>query len=101
MKENKKQHYSRLIAKSHSKTKPTWNIVKRETGKIHLIDEMQSLLTKTEKIKDIGTFANAFNNFSNNYCMLKFSSSGYRRWYFVFKIYISHRIFWYYNHSNH
>jgi hypothetical protein len=31
MKEAKKQHYSRLIAKSNNKRKTTWNIIKKET----------------------------------------------------------------------
>jgi hypothetical protein len=44
IKEAKKQHYYRLIAKSDNKIKTTWNIVKQETGKIHLAEQMQSLL---------------------------------------------------------
>ena len=31
----KKQHYSRLIAKSSNKVKTTWNIIRKETGKLH------------------------------------------------------------------
>jgi trehalose/maltose hydrolase-like predicted phosphorylase len=33
IKEAKKQHYSRLIAKSHTNIKTTWNIVKKEDKK--------------------------------------------------------------------
>jgi hypothetical protein len=77
IKKAKKQHYSRLIAKSNNKIKTTWNVIKRETGKIHLTEQMASLLTNNEKVKDPGTVANAFNNFfSNNYQKLKFTSSG-------------------------
>jgi hypothetical protein len=45
----KKQHYSRLIAKSDNKIKTTWNIIKRETGKIHLTKQLPSLQTTKEK----------------------------------------------------
>jgi hypothetical protein len=58
IKEAKEQHYCRLIAKSDNKIKTTWNIVKRETGKIHL-----ALLINSEKVKDPVTIANAFNIF--------------------------------------
>jgi hypothetical protein len=37
--EAKKQHYSRLTAKSDNKIKTTWNIIKRETGKMHLSEQ--------------------------------------------------------------
>jgi hypothetical protein len=63
IKEAKKQHYSRLIAKSDNKIKTAWNIIRRKTGKIHLTENMPSLLTNNEKVKDPGTEANAFNIF--------------------------------------
>jgi hypothetical protein len=63
IKEAKKQHYCRLIAKSDNKIKTTWNIVKRETGKIHLAEQMPSLLINNEKVKGPVTVANAFNIF--------------------------------------
>ncbi|PNF23822.1 hypothetical protein B7P43_G15913 [Cryptotermes secundus] len=63
IKEAKKQHYRRLIAKSDNKIKMTWNIIKRETGKMHLTDQMPSLLAKSEKAKDLEIVANDFNKF--------------------------------------
>jgi hypothetical protein len=49
----KKQPYSRLIAKSDNKIKTTWNIIKTETGKIHLSEQKPSLLTNNKKVKDL------------------------------------------------
>jgi hypothetical protein len=63
IKEAKKQHYCRLMAKSDNKIKTTRNIVKRETGKIHLAEQMPSLLINNEKVKYPVTVANAFNIF--------------------------------------
>jgi hypothetical protein len=63
IKEAKKQHYSRLIAKSDNKIKTTWNIIKMKTGKMHLSEQMPFLLTNNEKVQDLGTVANGFNNF--------------------------------------
>jgi hypothetical protein len=34
IKEAKKQHYRRLVAKSYTKVKTTWNIIKQETKKL-------------------------------------------------------------------
>jgi hypothetical protein len=36
IKEVKRQHYCRLIAKSDNKIKETWDIIKCESGKLHL-----------------------------------------------------------------
>jgi hypothetical protein len=38
-------------------------MIKRETEKIHFTEQMPSLLTNNETVKDSGTVANAFNNF--------------------------------------
>jgi hypothetical protein len=46
-----------------NKIKTTWNIVKRETGKIHFPEQMPSLLINGDKGKDPGKVADAFNNF--------------------------------------
>jgi hypothetical protein len=62
IKEAKKQHYSTLIAKSDNKVRTTWNIIKREMGKLHLTEQTPSLLTNNEKVKGPKTVANAFNN---------------------------------------
>jgi hypothetical protein len=43
MKEAKTLHYGRLIAKSNNKIKTTWNIIKKETGKGHPIEQAPSL----------------------------------------------------------
>jgi hypothetical protein len=37
-KEAKRQHYSRFISKSNNQIKATWNIIKNETGKLHLTE---------------------------------------------------------------
>jgi hypothetical protein len=65
IKEAKMQHYSRHIAQSDNKIK-TWNTIKRKTGKIHFTEQMPSLLTNNEKLKDQGTVPNAFNNLFSN-----------------------------------
>jgi hypothetical protein len=51
------------VAKSDNKIKTTWNIVKRDTGKIQLAEQMPSLLINNEKVKDPVTVADAFNIF--------------------------------------
>jgi hypothetical protein len=38
-----------------------------ETRKVNLPEQIPSLFTDNGKVKDPGTFANAFNIFSNNY----------------------------------
>jgi hypothetical protein len=48
---------------SDNKIKTTWNIVKIETGKIHLQEQMPSHLINGEKVKDPGRVAYAVNNF--------------------------------------
>jgi hypothetical protein len=50
IKEAKKQHYSRLIVKSDNKIKTTWNIIKKETGKVHLNEQTPSLFTDDAKV---------------------------------------------------
>jgi len=59
----KKQNYSRLIAKSNKKIRTTWNIINKETGKVHLVEQVPTLLVNDEKLKDPTDVANAFNNF--------------------------------------
>jgi hypothetical protein len=63
-KETKRQHYCRLIAKSDKETKTTWNIlvIKHERGKLHLTEQIPSLLM-SQKSKDPETIANAFSTF--------------------------------------
>jgi hypothetical protein len=62
-KKAKKQHYSRLIAKSDNKIKTTWDRVKRETGKVHLTTQIPSPFIDNGKVKDPDTAANAFSIF--------------------------------------
>ena len=38
IKEAKKQHFFRLIVKSDSKIKTTWNIIKKRTRKVHTVE---------------------------------------------------------------
>jgi ribosomal protein L33 len=63
IRETKKQHYSRLIAKSSNKVKATWNIIKKETGKAHPTEQVPPPVVSNEKLKDPKSMANAFNNF--------------------------------------
>jgi hypothetical protein len=46
IKEAKRQYYCRLIVKSDNQIKTTWNIIKHETGKLHLTEQIPSLLIK-------------------------------------------------------
>lgn len=50
IKETKKQHYNRLTAKSN-KIKTTWIIIKKETRKIHLLEQVPTLVVNDEKLK--------------------------------------------------
>ena len=63
IKEAKKQHYSRLKAKSNTKIKTTSSIIKKETGKIHSVEQFPNLLVNDKKLKDPTDVANAFYNF--------------------------------------
>jgi hypothetical protein len=63
IKKAKKQHYSRFIAKSDNEIKTAWNTVKRETGKVHLTEQIPSAFTNNGKVKDPETVANVFNHF--------------------------------------
>jgi hypothetical protein len=58
----KRQHYNRLIAKSDNQVKTRWNIIKQGTGKIHVTEQMPSLLINNEKIKDPEKVADVFNS---------------------------------------
>ena len=62
IKEAKKQFYDSLIAKSDNKIKTTWNIIKKENGRIHPIEQVPSSLVNIGKIKVQTTVANTFNN---------------------------------------
>jgi hypothetical protein len=61
IKEAKGQHYSTSIAKSDYQIKTTWNVIKHETGKLHLTEQISSLLINDEKVKDTDVIADAFN----------------------------------------
>jgi hypothetical protein len=63
IKETRKQHYCKLIEKSNNKIKKTWNIIKKETGKIHSVEQFPTLLVNDEKLQDQTYAAKAFNNF--------------------------------------
>jgi hypothetical protein len=49
IKKAKGQHYCRLIAKSDTQIKTTCNIIKHEAGKLHLMEQIPSLLIKEKK----------------------------------------------------
>jgi hypothetical protein len=59
----KKQHYSSLVAKSNNKIKTTWNIIKKEGGEVHSVDQVPSLPVYDAKSEDAKNMANVFNNF--------------------------------------
>jgi hypothetical protein len=63
IKEPKRQHYYRLIAKSHNKIRTTWNIVKCESGKLHLTEQVPSVLINSDKVNDPQIIVDAFNTF--------------------------------------
>ena len=42
------QLYSRLIAKSNNKIKITWNIITKDTGKVHSVEQVPTLLVNDE-----------------------------------------------------
>ena len=63
IRESKKQHYSRLIAKFNNKIKTTLNIIQKETEKVLSVEQVPSLLVNDEKLKDPTNVANAFNKF--------------------------------------
>jgi len=49
MKEATKKYYSRLTAKSNNNIKITWNIIKKETGKVHSVEQVPTLLVNDKK----------------------------------------------------
>jgi len=51
------------MAKFDNKIKTTWNIIKQETGKLHVTEQMPSLLMNDEEIKDPEKVSNVFNSF--------------------------------------
>jgi hypothetical protein len=61
----KRQHYCRLITKLDNQIKTTCNIIKHETGKLHLTEQIPSLLINDE-VKDPEVTADD-NTFSHNY----------------------------------
>ena len=63
IKEAKKQHYFTLKAKSDNQIKTTWNIIKKETGRVDSVEQVPTLLVNDDKLKDPTDVANAFNNF--------------------------------------
>jgi hypothetical protein len=52
--------YIGFRGKSANKIKTAWNIIKKETGKMHLTEQMPSLLAKSEKAEDLETAVNNF-----------------------------------------
>jgi hypothetical protein len=63
IKEARRQHYCRLIAKSDNLIKTTWNIIRYEIGKLYLTEEIPSLLINDEEAKNTDVTADAFNTF--------------------------------------
>jgi hypothetical protein len=57
-----KQQYSRCRAKSNNKLKIKWNIMKKETGKVHSVEQVPTLLVNDKNLKDPTDVANTINN---------------------------------------
>jgi hypothetical protein len=53
-----------LMAKSNNQIETTWNIKEQETAKLHLAEQIQSLLIHDEKVKDPEEIAGAFSTAS-------------------------------------
>jgi hypothetical protein len=64
IKEAKGQHYCRLIAKSHNKIKSTCNIIKCESGKFHVTEQIPSVHINSDKVNDPQIISDAFSTFS-------------------------------------
>jgi hypothetical protein len=47
----------------NNQIKTIWNIIKQQTGKLHLTEQIPSLLINDEKVKDLEEIAGAFNTF--------------------------------------
>jgi hypothetical protein len=94
--EAKKQHNNRLIAKSDNKIKTTWNIIKQETRKILVTEQIPSLLTN-EKMKAPEKVADVFNSF---FLSIAENLNSHKVRNFFFKTFISLQIPWYYNCPN-
>jgi hypothetical protein len=64
-KEAKRQHFCILVEKSDNKIKATWNIIKHESGKLHLTEQIPPVLINSEKVNDpqVRVIADAFNTF--------------------------------------
>jgi hypothetical protein len=54
--------FEETIAKSGNTIKTTWNIIKKETEKIHSTKQMTSLFKKNEKVRDPEIVADAFSS---------------------------------------
>ena len=52
VKETKKQHYNTLMAKSNNKMKATWNIIKKQTGKVRSVETFPNLLMNDGNLND-------------------------------------------------
>jgi hypothetical protein len=57
------QHCNRSIVKSYNKIKTTWNIMEQGTGKIHVTEQMPSLLINDKKIKEPEKVADVSSSF--------------------------------------
>jgi hypothetical protein len=44
-------------------TKTTWNIIKKERGKLHSVAHVRTLVVNDEKLKDQRNVANSFSHF--------------------------------------
>jgi hypothetical protein len=88
--------FLKKIAKSDDKIKTTRNIIKQETGKILVTEQIPSLLINDEKIKDPEMVSDVFNNlFLSIAENLKLHQVGKKDRIYFFQRCISSQIPWY------
>jgi hypothetical protein len=66
IKEAKRQYYSQLLAQSQNKVKMTWNVIKNETGRRSVTEQMPSKLSNNGIAVNLENAADAFNKYFVN-----------------------------------
>jgi hypothetical protein len=51
MKEAKKKHYNRLTAKSNNHITTKWNIIKKQTVKVHSVEQIPTVVVNDKKTR--------------------------------------------------
>jgi hypothetical protein len=66
IKEAKRQYYSQLLALSQNKVKMTWNIIKNETGRRSVTEQMPFKLSNNGTAVNLENEADPFNKYFVN-----------------------------------